>query len=67
MNVLDKTFALLSLLAFAGFLAILIWFVPKPGLVLVCVASVLLCAWDFIRSAFIRRWRERNYQREAGL
>ena len=67
MSLLDKVFAVLSLLAFAGFLLILIWFVPRPGLIAVCVASILLCAYDFIRSAFIRRWRERNYRREAGL
>jgi hypothetical protein len=67
MSALDRIFALLSLLAFAGFLAILIWFVPRPGLVVVCVICVALCAYDFIRSTFIRRWRERNYQREAGL
>jgi len=67
MSALDRILALLSLLAFAGFLAILIWFVPRPGLVAVCVVCVLLCGYDFIRSTFIRRWRERNYQREAGL
>jgi hypothetical protein len=67
MSALDKVFAFLSLLAFAGFLAILIWFVPRPGLVLVCVVCVLLCAYDFLRSTYIRRWRERNYRREAGL
>ena len=60
MSLLDKLFAIVALLAFAGFLGILIWFVPRPGLVLVCVVSVLLCAYDFIRSTFIRRWRERS-------
>jgi hypothetical protein len=66
-NALDKIFAVLSLLAFAGFLGILIWYVPRPGLIVVCVIAVALCAYDFLRSAFIRRWRERNYRREAGL
>ncbi len=60
MTYLDRLLALLSLLAFAGFLAILIYFVPKPGLVIVSIASILLCAYDFVRSNFIRRWRERN-------
>jgi hypothetical protein len=60
MSNLDRGFAILSLLAFAGFLAILIYFVPKPGLVVVSVASVLMCGYDFLRSNFIRRWRERN-------
>jgi hypothetical protein len=67
MKLLDRVLAFLSLFAFAGFLIILIYYVPKPGLVLVCVASIGLCAYDFIRSTFIRRWRERNYQREADL
>ena len=59
MSALDKILATLSLLAFAGFLGVLIYFVPRPGLVAVCVVSVLLCAIDFVRSTFIRRWRER--------
>ncbi len=67
MTLLDRTFAALSFLAFAGFLGVLIWYVPRPGLLIVCVVCVLLCAYDFIRSTFIRRWRERNYRREAGL
>ena len=37
MRLLDRVFATLAFLAFAGFLGILIWFVPKPGLILVCV------------------------------
>lgn len=60
MTLLDRVFAVLSLFAFAGFLGILIWFVPRPGLVAVSVIGVLLCAFDFLRSAFIRRWRERG-------
>jgi hypothetical protein len=67
MSLLDRILAALSLLAFAGFLSILIWFVPKPGLILVCVICVALCGYDFVRSAYIRRWRERNHRRVAGL
>jgi hypothetical protein len=67
MTILDRTLAVLSLAAFAGFLIILIVYVPRPGLVLVCIVSILLCAYDFIRSATIRRRRERNFQREAGI
>jgi hypothetical protein len=67
MKLLDRVFATLAFLAFAGFLAILVYFVPKPGLVLVCVVCAGLCAYDFVRSTYIRRWRERNYRREAGL
>lgn len=60
MTSLDKLFAPLAFFAFAGFLGILIWFVPRPGLMIVCVVSIGLCAFDFTRSAFIRRWRERD-------
>ena len=67
MSLLDRAFATLAFLAFAGFLGILIWFVPKPGLIMVCVVCVAFCAYDFVRSTYIRRWRERNYRREAGL
>jgi hypothetical protein len=65
MSFMDRLFAIVSLLAFAGFLGILVWFVPKPGLVVVCVISVLLAAFDFTRSIFIRRWRERSPPRRA--
>jgi hypothetical protein len=67
MSLLDRVLAVVSLLAFAGFLGILIWFVPKPGLMIVCVVCIGLCAYDFLRSTYIRRWRERNHRREAGL
>ena len=67
MSLLDRIFAALSFLAFVGFLAILIWFVPKPGLILVCVVSVALCGYDFLRSTYIRRWREWTSRRGAGL
>ena len=66
MSALDRIFATLALLAFAGFLGILIYFVPKPGLVAVSIASVLLCAYDFVRSTYIRRWRERSDRRAGG-
>ena len=63
MSLMDKIFAILSLLAFAGFLGILIWFVPRPGLVAVCVICIALAAFDFGRSMVIRRWRERPPRR----
>jgi hypothetical protein len=52
---LDRVLAVAALLAFAGFLGILIGFVPKPGLVVVSVICVGLCAYDFLRIAFLRR------------
>lgn len=60
MSALDKIFALLGFLAFSGFLMILIWFVPRPGLVLVSAACILMCGYDFLRSATARRRRERD-------
>jgi hypothetical protein len=67
MTLLDKVFAAVALFAFAGFLGILIAFVPRPGLMVVCVITVLLCAYDFVRSATIRGRRERSDRRQAGL
>jgi len=67
MTALDKVFAFISFLAFAGFLGILIWFVPRPGLVIVSLICILMCGYDFWRSATARRRRERNYQREVGI
>ena len=65
MTLLDRLFATLAVLAFAGFMIILIWFVPRPGLVLVSIVSIGLCAYDFVRSTYIRRWRERSAARQA--
>jgi len=67
MSFLDKVMAAASLFAFAGFLGILIWFVPKPGLVVVSLICIALCAYDFVRSTYIRRWRERADRRSAGV
>lgn len=67
MTMLDRVFAVLAFLSFAGFLAILIWFVPRPGLVVVCIICVGFCGYDFLRSAYRTHVRQRNYRREAGL
>jgi len=65
MRTLDKIFATISMLAMIGYLGILIWNVPKFGLVLVSVISVAMGIFDFARSAVIRRWRERADARRA--
>lgn len=67
MSALDKVMAAVSLFAFAGFLSILIWFVPKPGLVVVSLICIGMCAYDFFRTATAKRRRERDYAREAGI
>jgi hypothetical protein len=65
MNVFDRVFSLLALLAFAGFLGILIFFVPRPGLVIVCVICIVLCGIDFLRSATARRPRHERSNRSS--
>ena len=67
MTHIDRLFALLAFLSFAGFLGILIWFVPKLGLVVVSLICIAMCGYDFMRSATARYRRERNYRREAGV
>jgi hypothetical protein len=67
MRTLDKIFATISMLAMIGYLGILIWNVPKFGLVLVSVVSVAMGIFDFVRSAVIRRWRERADARRASV
>jgi hypothetical protein len=43
----DKLLALVSIASFAGFVGILIYYVPEPDLVVVCVAVVLMAFFDF--------------------
>lgn len=66
MSLLDRILAPLALLAFAGYLSILIWHVPKFGLIAVCVISVALGAFDFARILFHRGIVERRMRRTAG-
>jgi hypothetical protein len=65
MKTLDRIFATAAMLAFIAYLSILIWKVPKFGLVLVAIISVAMGIFDFARSAMIRRWRERADARRA--
>jgi len=43
----DRLMALLAFLILAGFLAILIWFVPRLDLGAVVAITLALVAWDF--------------------
>lgn len=45
----DRIVATLSMAAFAGYLAILIWHVPKFGLILVSLIAVAMGVFDFGR------------------
>lgn len=53
MTNVDRALAVLAILLLAAYLAILIWRVPEPGLAVVCLVTVCLAAYDFIRTAFL--------------
>ncbi|MGI9498713.1 MAG: hypothetical protein ACR2P3_01640 [Geminicoccaceae bacterium] len=44
---LDKSLALISILCFAGFVGILIYYVTEPDLTIICVGVVLMAFFDF--------------------
>lgn len=43
----DKFLALISILCFAGFVGILIYYVTEPDLTIICVGVVLMAFFDF--------------------
>lgn len=47
MKPLDYLLALLSLVGLAVFLGILMWRVPAPALITVCVLGIAMAAYDF--------------------
>lgn len=47
----DRLIAFVAILAFAGFLGILIWEVPRPGLGVVIAITLLLVLLDVLRSS----------------
>ncbi|MEM8952204.1 MAG: hypothetical protein AAGA21_18925 [Pseudomonadota bacterium] len=44
---LDKFLALISILCFAGFVGILVYYVTEPDLTIICVGVVLMAFFDF--------------------
>ncbi|MGI9419780.1 MAG: hypothetical protein ACR2RA_18295 [Geminicoccaceae bacterium] len=44
---LDKLLALISIICFAGFVGILVFYVREPDLTIICVAVVLMAVADF--------------------
>ncbi|MEM7045840.1 MAG: hypothetical protein AAF543_23770 [Pseudomonadota bacterium] len=44
---LDKFLALISILCFAGFVGILIYYVREPDLTIICVGVVAMAVADF--------------------
>ena len=49
---IDKVLAILALLVLAGYLGILILYVPHPTLIIVLVLTVVLAGFDFFRMTF---------------
>lgn len=60
MRVSDILAAALAVALFAAFLAVLIWKVPSPPLIAVCVFGVGLAAFDFIRTGVRHRSTGKN-------
>ncbi len=55
MKTSDVILALLALLTFAAFLGILVWKVPDPALIAVCLIGLALAVLDFTRTAVRHR------------
>ena len=58
MTVTDGILALAAIVGLALYLAVLIWYVPQPALIVVCVVTVLMAAFDFVRE--FRQHRSEN-------
>ena len=55
MTALDGILAILAIIALTAFLAVLVIYVPQPALTVICAATVLMAAFDFIREFRIAR------------
>ncbi len=49
----DKIIAIAALLVLAAYLSVLVYYVPQPALTIVCILTVLLAAFDFVRMTFL--------------
>jgi fatty acid desaturase len=63
MRASDVVMAFLAVALFAAFLAVLIWKVPSPPLILVCLLGVALAAFDFIQTGVRHRTTRRGSNR----
>ena len=54
----DWIVAPIALFCFAFSVGTIIWFVPAPGLVVVCILAIVLGAYDFYLSAFDMHQKE---------
>lgn len=55
MTTLDAVLAILAILALALFLGVLIFYVQQTALIVVCVLTVLMAAFDFVREFAVAR------------
>ena len=49
----DRVVAIVALIGLAAYLAVLIWYVPQPALIVVSVLTIALAGFDFVRTAFL--------------
>lgn len=54
----DKILALMALATLAGFLGIIVSFVPEPDLVIIVAVVILMTCFDFFRELFSRNGKE---------
>ncbi len=66
MTHLDRLLALAAIVTLGLYLGVLVWRVPQPALIVVCVGGVLLAAFDFTRSALWRFRLDRSNSGGAG-
>lgn len=65
MKALDSILAVFALAGLACFLGVLIWKVPEPGLVIVCVVGIGLAGYDFFRTLAGNRRRDQRDRLES--
>ncbi len=56
----DIAMAAVAVLIFAAFLGVLVWKVPSPALIVVCVLGVALAIFDFASTAVRHRAAHRR-------
>ena len=56
----DLVLGALAILALAGFVGVLVWKVPSPALIAVCLLGLALAVFDFARTAVRRRSADRD-------
>ena len=62
MKGLDLLLAVIAVLCFAAYMAVLIWKVPSPALIVVSLIGIVMAAYDFGRTF----WRSRGGSGRSG-